>query len=104
MMLTLASYENHKSGTGGIATYFGMLRSGSPGEELIADEAPAHILPDDNEHLADLDGAGERCSTAALSLIVISCSLRRYTRVTTPARESPLISFIHLRLLWRNPF
>jgi hypothetical protein len=57
MMLTLASYENHKSGTGGIATYFGMLRSGSPGEELIADEAPAHILPDDNEHLADLVGA-----------------------------------------------
>ncbi len=35
-----------------------MLGGGSPREELFADKALAHALTDDNEHLADLVGAG----------------------------------------------
>ena len=40
-----------------------MLGGGSPREELFADEALAHALADDNEHLAYLVGAcGARAS------------------------------------------
>jgi hypothetical protein len=35
-----------------------MLGGGSPREEFFADEAPAHVLTDDNEHFADLVSAG----------------------------------------------
>jgi hypothetical protein len=34
-----------------------VLGGGSPREEFFADEALAHALADDNEHLADLVGA-----------------------------------------------
>jgi hypothetical protein len=33
-----------------------VLGGGSPREEFFADEALAHALPDDDEHLADLVG------------------------------------------------
>ena len=35
-----------------------MLGGCSPREKFFADEAPAHALADDSEHLADLVGAG----------------------------------------------
>jgi hypothetical protein len=33
-----------------------VFRSGSPSEQLLADQTPAHILTDDKEHLANLIG------------------------------------------------
>jgi len=35
--------------------------TGSPGEQLFADEAPAHVLTHDKEHLADLVSAEKAC-------------------------------------------
>ena len=39
---------------GRITDHLGVFRRGSPREEFFADEALAHALPDDDEHLADL--------------------------------------------------
>jgi hypothetical protein len=42
---------------GRITDHLGVFRRGSPREEFFADEALAHALADDDEHLADLVGA-----------------------------------------------
>src|SRR5450755_3066629 len=52
------------------ADNFCVLGGGSPREELFADEALAHALTDDNEHLADLVG---ECAGRA-SLVFVVCS------------------------------
>lgn len=45
-----------------------MLGGGSPREELFADEALAHALPDDDEHFADLVCA---CAGRASLVLVV---------------------------------
>jgi len=63
-----------------------VLGGGSPREEFFADEAPAHALADDDEHLADLVGAcGAR---AALCFFVSSHESRSYTLVTNAPRAN----------------
>jgi hypothetical protein len=48
---------------GRITDHLGVFRRGSAREEFFADEALAHALPDDEEHLADLINAcGARAS------------------------------------------
>ena len=66
-----------------------MLGGGSPREELFADEALAHVLTDDNEHLANLVGAGAaRASLEFVSSAVMSISneSRTYKFVTNALR------------------
>jgi hypothetical protein len=46
------------SGTGWKANYLGVFSGRSPREELFADQAPAHVLTDDDEHLTYLVAAG----------------------------------------------
>jgi len=46
-----------------MATHLGMLGRGSPREHAVANQALAHILTDDDEHLANLvAGGGTRLS------------------------------------------
>lgn len=45
-----------------------MFGGGSPRKELFADKALAHVLTDDDEHLADLVGAsGVRASPSCFA-------------------------------------
>ena len=55
------------SGTGWKANHPRMFGRGSPRKELFADETPAHVLTDDNEHFAAPAGAdGARASPSFL--------------------------------------
>jgi hypothetical protein len=42
-----------------MALHLGVIGDGLPGECLFADEAPAHVLTDDNEYLASPVGMGD---------------------------------------------
>jgi hypothetical protein len=50
-------YGDYTSGTGWKANHLGVSSGRSPREELFAEETPAHILTDDDEHLANLVAA-----------------------------------------------
>jgi hypothetical protein len=47
-----------------------MFRGGPPREESVADETPAHVLTNDDEHLADL--VAPRGACACLDVFVSS--------------------------------
>ncbi|MFZ3369828.1 MAG: hypothetical protein WA239_22135 [Candidatus Sulfotelmatobacter sp.] len=46
-----------------------MLRSGSPSEHTITNQALAHVLTDDKEYLADLIGAVGACPMAFVVVV-----------------------------------
>jgi hypothetical protein len=52
-------------------------------KHTVANEALAHILTDDDEHLANLVGTGAVAPRLFWSLIVMVCSLRTYTGRTS---------------------
>jgi len=55
--MSLVRHGNQASRAIWKASYVSMLRGGSPGEQLFADKALAHVLTNDKEHLVDLVGA-----------------------------------------------
>ena len=80
-----------------------MLGSVLPREHSIADQAFAHALTEGDERLANLVVA-DCWSRVLWSSVVIDCSLRRYTGLTSTNPNFLGIGFIHLRLLRKNPF